>query len=42
MLLIPDEKQSDVYNNDIINNLKSGAYLGFAHGFNIHFETITT
>ena len=40
MLLIPDEKQSDVYNNDIINNLKSGSYLGFAHGFNIHFETI--
>ena len=40
MLLIPDEKQSDVYNNDVVNNLKSGAYLGFAHGFNIHFETI--
>ena len=40
MLLIPDENQSDVYNNDIIKNLKSGAFLGFAHGFNIHFKTI--
>jgi len=40
MLLIPDENQSDVYNNDIVKNLKSGAFLGFAHGFNIHFKTI--
>ncbi|MBT7603455.1 MAG: ketol-acid reductoisomerase [Gammaproteobacteria bacterium] len=40
MLLIPDENQSDVYNNDVIKNLKSGAFLGFAHGFNIHFKTI--
>ena len=40
MLLIPDENQADVYNDDIKANLKNGASLGFAHGFNIHFETI--
>ena len=40
MLLIPDENQSDVYNNDIAPNLKKGSSLGFAHGFNIHFKTI--
>ena len=40
MLLIPDENQADVYSEDIELNLKKGASLGFAHGFNIHFETI--
>ncbi len=40
MLLIPDENQADVYNEDIEPNLQKGASLGFAHGFNIHFETI--
>ena len=40
MLLIPDENQADVYNEDIEQNLQKGASLGFAHGFNIHFETI--
>ena len=40
MLLIPDENQADVYSEDIESNLKKGASLGFAHGFNIHFETI--
>ena len=40
MLLIPDENQADVFHNEIEPNLKKGATLGFAHGFNIHFETI--
>ena len=40
MLLIPDEKQADVYKNEIAPNLKSGAVLGFSHGFNIHFAQI--
>ena len=40
MLLIPDENQSDVYESEIKDNLKSGATLGFAHGFNIHFKII--
>ena len=40
MLLIPDENQADVYHSEIKSNLKKGASIGFAHGFNIHFETI--
>ena len=41
MVLIPDELQADVYAQDIAPNLKQGAYLAFAHGFNIHFKQIT-
>ena len=40
MILIPDEKQAEVYKNEIAPNLKSGAALAFAHGFNIHFQQI--
>lgn len=40
MVLIPDELQADTYEKDIAPNLKSGAYLGFGHGFNIHFKKI--
>ena len=40
MILIPDEKQADVYKNEIEPNLKSGSALAFAHGFNIHFKQI--
>ncbi|MBQ7516259.1 MAG: ketol-acid reductoisomerase [Schwartzia sp.] len=40
MVLIPDEKQADVYKNEIGPNLKSGSALAFAHGFNIHFKQI--
>ena len=40
MVLIPDEKQADVYKNEIAPNLKEGAALAFAHGFNIHFKQI--
>jgi ketol-acid reductoisomerase len=40
MILIPDEKQAQVYRNEIQPNLKSGAALAFAHGFNIHFHQI--
>ena len=40
MILIPDELQSDTYKNEIENNIKEGAILAFAHGFNIHFEMI--
>ena len=41
MLLIPDENQADVFNDEIAPNLKKEASLGFAHGFNIHFKTIS-
>lgn len=40
MVLIPDEIQGDTYTNSIVPNLKKGAYLGFGHGFNIHFKKI--
>lgn len=40
MILLPDEYQADVYNNEIAPNIKKGAYLAFAHGFNIHFNQI--
>ena len=40
MVLIPDEKQADVYKNEIGPNLKPDSALAFAHGFNIHFQQI--
>ncbi len=40
MVLIPDERQADVYKNEIAPNLKDGAALAFAHGFSIHFNQI--
>ena len=40
MILVPDEQQPDVYYNDIAPNIKEGAALAFAHGFNIHYNQI--
>ncbi len=40
MILAPDEFQADLYRNDVEPNLKQGAALAFAHGFNIHFNLI--
>lgn len=40
MMLLPDEKQSAVYTQSVKPNLKKGAALAFAHGFNIHFGQI--
>ncbi|MCI7766444.1 MAG: ketol-acid reductoisomerase [Oscillospiraceae bacterium] len=40
MILIPDEKQADVYASDIAPYLTAGKTLAFAHGFNIHFGCI--
>ena len=40
MILIPDEKQADVYRNEIAPNLKAGSAIACAHGFNIHFKQI--
>ena len=40
MILINDEKQADLYKNDIEPNLEAGNMLMFAHGFNIHFGCI--
>ncbi|MCQ6281940.1 ketol-acid reductoisomerase [Bacillus sp. EB600] len=40
MILAPDEKQTQIYNDSIKDNLKPGNALVFAHGFNIHFNQI--
>lgn len=40
MILLPDELQADFYNSEIAPNIKSGSYITFAHGFNIHFGQI--
>ncbi|MCY3917555.1 MAG: ketol-acid reductoisomerase [Chloroflexi bacterium] len=40
MVLIPDTLQGSVYEAQIAPNLKTGAMLMFAHGFNIHFKEI--
>lgn len=39
-ILLPDERQREVYLKDILPNLKAGATLSFAHGFNVHFNQI--
>ncbi|MEO1768063.1 ketol-acid reductoisomerase [Thiobacter aerophilum] len=41
MVLVPDEQQPMVYANEIEPNIKKGAALAFAHGFNIHYGQIT-
>lgn len=40
MILAPDEFQGKIYSDNIEPNLKNGATLAFAHGFNIHFGQI--
>jgi len=40
MILVPDTEQKAVYDAEIAPNLRPGALLMFAHGFNIHFGQI--
>ncbi|HJO35873.1 MAG TPA: ketol-acid reductoisomerase [Gammaproteobacteria bacterium] len=40
MVLAPDEHQAALYRDVIEPNIKQGAALAFAHGFNIHFGQI--
>jgi len=40
MLLLPDENIADVYREDVEPNIKKGATVGFAHGFNVHFGQV--
>jgi ketol-acid reductoisomerase len=40
MILLPDENQGNIYSDEIAPNLKKGTFLGFAHGFSIHFNQI--
>ena len=40
MLLLPDEHHAQIYKDIIEPNIKKGASLAFAHGFNIHYGLI--
>jgi ketol-acid reductoisomerase len=40
MILAPDEHQAQLYREQIEPNIRQGATLAFAHGFNIHFGQI--
>jgi len=40
MMVTPDELQADIYKEDLAPNMKQGAALFFAHGFNVHFRLI--
>ena len=40
MVLAPDEHQARLYREQIAPNIREGAALAFAHGFNIHFGQI--
>ena len=37
MLLLPDEQIAAVYAKDVEPNIRQGASLAFAHGFNVHY-----
>jgi ketol-acid reductoisomerase len=37
MLLLPDEQIAAVYAKDVEPNIREGASLAFAHGFNVHY-----
>ena len=39
MMLVPDEHQQALYES-VVDRIKDGAALAFAHGFNIHFKKI--
>jgi ketol-acid reductoisomerase len=41
MLLLPDETMAQIFDAEVASNLKQGATLAFAHGFNIHYNQIT-
>jgi ketol-acid reductoisomerase len=41
MILLPDENIADVYKNDVEPNIREGASLAFAHGFNVHYGQVT-
>ena len=40
MILLPDENIGEVYRNDVEPNIKKGASLAFAHGFNVHYGQV--
>jgi ketol-acid reductoisomerase len=40
MMVTPDELQADIWKTELEKNMKQGAALMFAHGFNVHFRLI--
>src|SRR3972149_418979 len=40
VMLMPDEHIAKVYREDVAPNIKKGATLAFAHGFNIHYGQV--
>jgi ketol-acid reductoisomerase len=40
MMLLPDEQIAGVYRDEVEPNIKKGAALAFAHGFNIHYSQV--
>jgi ketol-acid reductoisomerase len=40
MVLLPDEKQAEVWQSDIADGIAPGNLLMFAHGFSVHFKQI--
>ena len=40
MMLMPDEYIAAVYTTEVEPNIRKGATLGFAHGFNIHYGQV--
>jgi len=40
MMLMPDEHIAAVYKTEVEPNIRKGATLGFAHGFNIHYGQV--
>ncbi len=40
MMLLPDENIAAVYNKEVHANIKPGAALAFAHGFNVHYGQV--
>ena len=40
MILLPDENMAAIYEAEVAPNLKKGAALAFAHGFNVHYGQV--
>ncbi len=40
MMLLPDEQIAEVYSKEVAPNIKAGAALAFAHGFNVHYGQV--
>ena len=40
MMLVPDEHAAALYHDTVAPNIRDGATLAFAHGFNVHFGQI--